>query len=310
MDGHDVLTYYCLDRCKGFLSEKVEVTPYTYEEEDPGPYSLSERGFEDYLGRQYLSDSDEELRLDFFENSVPIEGKAPAWQIMTIYSYEPDFGMDRDLKLSPLQRFMGSSGMWRHEEYHIILRFGEVTKRFLHFDQMSELAMQKGDRYWALRFAARAIHYLEDCGTPYHTSPGTLFEVLKIPFLYKRQFKKISTFHKFHDRYLGYRLWREYGTYIEEIKTAEPNDPKSLEVVAKTTRREALRLLPETERSIKTLLDEDPPMFSGIECSKDYYDNLVACKDTSELDRISRKVLKNTSSAVKTYLKHLDRRFS
>jgi len=310
MDGHDVLTFYCLDRGKGFLSERVEVTPYTYEKEDPGPYNLSKRGFGDYLGRQYLSDSDEELRVDFFENSLPVGGKAPAWQIMTVYSYEPDFGMDRGLKLSPLQRFMGSSGTWRHEEYHIILRFGEVTKRFLHFDQMSELAIQKGDRYWALRFAARAIHYLEDNGTPYHTSPGTILEILKIPFLYRSQFRRISVYHKFHDRYLGYRLWRGYEPFLKEIERTEAGIFDGLEDMTKGIRRRALDLLPETELFVKGLLRGASSESPSGEFSREYFDRLVNSQDTRQLDEVSCKVLRNLSSGVKSYLNQLERRFS
>jgi hypothetical protein len=310
MDGHDVLTYNCLNLNSSFLSEEVTITPYTYGSFDPGPYNQAMSAFEDYLGKPYLSDSDGELHVDFFDNLSPIDGKAPAWQIITVYSYEPDFGMDRELILSPMQKLMGSSASWRHEEYRILFRFGEVTKRFLHFDRMSQLAMSKNDKYWALRFAARAIHYLEDNGTPYHTSPGTLSEILKIPLFYGSQFKKISSYHKFHDRYIGYRLWREYAPFIGAVREVEAGVFDGLTDMVKTTRKRALRILPEIERPIKRLIHEGSSSHSRVDFSRDYFEELVAVEDTRQIDKASCIVLKNIASAVKYYLEHLERRFA
>jgi len=310
MDGHDVLTYNCLNLNSSFLSEEVTITPYTYGSFDPGPYNQAMSAFEDYLGNPYLSDSDGELHVDFFDNLSPIDGKAPAWQIITVYSYEPDFGMDSDLILSPMQKLMGSSASWRHEEYRILFRFGEVTKRFLHFDRMSQLAMSKNDKYWALRFAARAIHYLEDNGTPYHTSPGTLSEILKIPLFYRSQFKKISSYHKFHDRYIGYRLWREYAPFIGAVREVEAGVFDGLADMVKTIRKRALRILPEIERPIKRIVHESSSSHSRIDFSRDYFDEFVAVGDTRQIDRVSCRVLENIASAVKYYLEHLERRFA
>jgi len=310
MDGHDVLTYNCLNLNSDFSSEEVTITPYTYGAFDPGPYNHSVSAFEDYLGKPYLSDSDRELHVDFFDSRSPIDGKAPAWQIITVYSYEPDFGMDSDLILSPMQKLMGSSASWRHEEYRILFRFGEVTKRFLHFDRMSQLAMSKNDKYWALRFAARAIHYLEDNGTPYHTSPGTLSEILKIPIFYRSQFKKISSYHKFHDRYIGYRLWREYAPFMRVVREVEAGVFDGLTDMVKTTRKRALRILPEIERPIKKIVRESSSSHSRIDFSRDYFDEFVAVGDTRQIDRASCIVLENIASAVKYYLEHLERRFA
>jgi len=310
MDGHDVLTYNCLNLNSDFSSEEVTITPYTYGAFDPGPYNHSVSAFEDYLGKPYLSDSDRELHVDFFDSRSPIDGKAPAWQIITVYSYEPDFGMDSDLILSPMQKLMGSSASWRHEEYRILFRFGEVTKRFHHFDRMSQLAMSNNDKYWALRFAARAIHYLEDNGTPYHTSPGTLSEILKIPIFYRSQFKKISSYHKFHDRYIGYRLWREYAPFMRVVREVEAGVFDGLTDMVKTTRKRALRILPEIERPIKKIVHESSSSHSRIDFSRDYFDEFVAVGDTRQIDRASCIVLENIASAVKYYLEHLERRFA
>lgn len=310
MDGHDVLTYNCLNLNSDFFSEEVTITPYKYRAFDPGPYNESMSAFEDYLGKPYLSDSERELYVDFFNNRSPIDGKAPAWQIITVYSYEPDFGMDREVILSPMQRIMGSSASWRHEEYRMLFRFGEVTKRFLHFDRMSQLAMSKNDKYWALRFAARAIHYLEDIGTPYHTSPGTLPEILKIPFLYRSQFKKISSYHKFHDRFIGYRLWREYTPFIRAVSEVNASDFDGLIDMVETTRKRALRFLPEIERLVKGLVHKGSSSHLRTDFSRGYFDELIAVEDTRQIDKASCIVLKNIASAVKYYLEHLERRFS
>ncbi|HDP78470.1 MAG TPA: hypothetical protein ENN47_09880 [Mesotoga infera] len=58
MDGHDALTYYCLDLDYPFFSEWIQITPYSYESVDPGPYNPEKVGFADYLGQQHMVDSD------------------------------------------------------------------------------------------------------------------------------------------------------------------------------------------------------------------------------------------------------------
>ncbi|NLX33563.1 MAG: hypothetical protein GXY62_04470, partial [Thermotogaceae bacterium] len=68
MDGHDALTYYCLDLESDYANERVEITPYSYASVDPGPYNPARSAFEDYLGEKYLVDSDHELYRPFFDN--------------------------------------------------------------------------------------------------------------------------------------------------------------------------------------------------------------------------------------------------
>lgn len=309
MDGHDALTYYCLDLDRDFLESRVELTPYSYGLQEDEPYNCEKAGFPDYLGQRHLTESDHELFLPFFKNSPPVENAAPVWQILTVYSCEPDFGMDGGLKLSPLQKLMGSSQTWRHEEFHLGFKFGRVCERASHFNKLSELAFEKNDPYWGFRFAARAIHYLEDSGTPYHASPGTLKDLLAIPFRYRRSYVRISNYHKFHDKYLGYRLWRGYAPFVRAIKASLPLERIDLDREPVQLRKKALKLLPLVRSEISALtgktLDENQE-FTG---KREYFDKLVASRDTGGLDRVSIEMLKNLAQVVKTYVSELETRY-
>ena len=304
MDGHDALTYYCLDLESDYANERVEITPYSYASVDPGPYNPARSAFEDYLGEKYLVDSDHELYRPFFDNCKPVDGRAPVWQILTVYSYEPDFGMDGKMALSPLQRLMGSSQAWRHEEFHMGLRFGRVTEMVEYFDRLSRIAFERGDRYWGFRFMARAVHYLQDSGTPYHTSPGTARDILKIPFTYRRQFRKISNYHKFHDRYTGYRLWRGYAPFLKAIWSAVPspgfNDPRRLAIEA---RNRGLKLVKDLQSSIRAVAGDEFDTIDGFKGDRAYFDKISRERDTKELDSITVRFLSGMAELVKSYLK-------
>ncbi len=304
MDGHDALTYYCLDLESDYANERVEITPYSYASVDPGPYNPARSAFEDYLGEKYLVDSDHELYRPFFDNCKPVDGRAPVWQILTVYSYEPDFGMDGKMALSPLQRLMGSSQAWRHEEFHMGLRFGRVTEMVEYFDRLSRIAFERGDRYWGFRFMARTLHYLQDSGTPYHTSPGTTGDILMIPLAYRKQFRKISNYHKFHDRYTGYRLWRGYGPFLEAVRLAALShglsDTGKLAVEA---RRRGLRLVKDLQSSIRTVAGEGFDTLDGFRGDRAYFDEVSRERDTKELDIITARFLSGMAGLVKSYLK-------
>ncbi len=307
MDGHDALTYYCLDLDCPFFSERVQITPYSYESVDPGPYNHAKSGFADYLGEQHVVDSDFELYKSFFENTRPVDGRAPVWQILTVYSYEPDFGMDGGLILSPLQKLMGSSQAWRHEEFRLGLRFGRVTDMVTYFDRLSKIAFGRGDRYWGFRFAARAIHYLQDSGTPYHVSPGTVGNILKIPLAYRRQFRKISNYHRFHDRYMGYRLWRGYEPFRLAIESKRPSEISEPDRLVEVARKSGLKLLPGLQKSIeeitkRTLEREEAPVMNAT-----YFDRIAKESDTTELDGITLSFLDSMASLIRAYLLILEK---
>ena len=113
--------------------------------------------------------------------------------ILTTYCDEPDWGMDQNLNLSWQQKFMGGyEGVGSQGYIHcyypagsfnlpvIAMPMGMTPKRLEQITSLVKEAIAKGDLYWAFRFSAWAVHYLEDMGMPYHTAQTTkLFYWLK-----------------------------------------------------------------------------------------------------------------------------------
>ena len=99
-----------------------------------------------------------------------------ARQVLSSYAGEPDWGMDKGLNASRDQTLMGgtdpkqtSSQGFRHMSF-LLGRMGEAPDRTQLFFDLGARAIQKGHPYWGFRFVAWGMHYLEDMGTPVHTS--------------------------------------------------------------------------------------------------------------------------------------------
>jgi hypothetical protein len=99
-----------------------------------------------------------------------------ARQVLAGYSGEPDWGMDKGLDASRHQKLMGgtspkqtSSQGFRHMSF-LLGKLGEGPERAQLFFDLGATAINKGHTYWGFRFAAWGMHYLEDMGTPVHTS--------------------------------------------------------------------------------------------------------------------------------------------
>jgi len=99
-----------------------------------------------------------------------------AREILTGYSGEPDWGMDKGLDVSRHQKLMGgtdpkqtSSQGFRHMSF-LLGKMGEAPKRAQLFFDLGAKAIEKGHEYWGFRFTAMGLHYIEDMGTPVHTN--------------------------------------------------------------------------------------------------------------------------------------------
>jgi hypothetical protein len=99
-----------------------------------------------------------------------------AREIITGYSGEPDWGMDKGLDASTEQKLMGgtdpaktSSQGFRHMSF-LLGRFGQAPQRAQLLFDLGERAITKGHAYWGFRFIAWGTHYLEDMGAPVHTN--------------------------------------------------------------------------------------------------------------------------------------------
>ncbi len=109
---------------------------------------------------------------------APIGDKTNAIRILTDFSDEPDWGMDKNMELDESQKFMGGSQGYRHMYYpdntfHIPYLFapqGNAPKRAVHFYELARQAFNEGDLYWGFRFLARTLGYIQDMAQPYHTT--------------------------------------------------------------------------------------------------------------------------------------------
>ncbi len=107
--------------------------------------------------------------------------------ILCVYADEPDWGMDQDL--FPIESyalgkppFGADTGKTSQACFHmaffheiplIVKVFPTVEKTFLDvrvtvFLALARVALDQGLDYWAWRFAAWAMHYLQDLTQPYH----------------------------------------------------------------------------------------------------------------------------------------------
>ncbi|MGB9820660.1 MAG: hypothetical protein ACPLVG_04845 [Pseudothermotoga sp.] len=217
--AHEVLTYLLV---KDFLpnSDKlIQITPYNYDEKRV--YNKDFLRLDDYCG-EFIKSCPLSNACYYPPDPKPIDGKVPVWQILTVYSVEPDLGMDEGLQLSPLQNIIGNSQGVRHMKYNIaIFEFFEGSESFYYFVNMSKEAFNRGDEYWGYRFLARAIHYLEDLSMPYHNTPGTFFDTLRA-FTDKEMAHLLSNSHYSYDEYLAYLLYGYDQDTVKGIVQAQP----------------------------------------------------------------------------------------
>ncbi|MBI2059634.1 MAG: hypothetical protein HYT87_07680 [Nitrospirae bacterium] len=117
----------------------------------------------------------------------PLGGTITPRRILIEFSSEPDWGMDKGLKLDFAQKLQGGSQGYRHILYpagtfhvpYAFLNQGEPPKRAKHFVEQAHRALARGDAYWFWRNMARALHYIQDVGQPYHTGQTSLDFLVK-----------------------------------------------------------------------------------------------------------------------------------
>jgi hypothetical protein len=197
---------------------EIEVTPYTYEEIDRDEYNP-------------------EFVIKYVEGEIG--GKTKASNILINYSDEPDWDLDTNLELNKLQTLTGGSQGYRHMYFSVFAgllkagdapkraKAGDAPKRANHFFEMSKTAFGKGDNYWGFRFAARAIHYLEDVSQPYHTYPAPLDVLFKKFFNVKKLTILVTNAHYGYEDFNGYLFEykkEEFYNLLPEVKTVKIDD--------------------------------------------------------------------------------------
>ena len=246
MIAHDVLTYVCA-RSLGFGPEMVKITPYSYGDVDRGPYNvrsapeMREGEKPTVTGADPFYDENEYYS-DFVPYTHPENGLVPAIEVLSLYSAEPDWGMDCGLTLSPLQKLTGGSQGYRHLRYGLfLLRAGVAHRRAVYFTELARTAFLREDLYWGIRFSARAIHYIEDILTPVHAKPFSELYALKTLLCPKRLYSTAQNYHMNFEGYTAYRLWGGDPLFITAIEQARPfaisDLKKDLRAASRTIRR-------------------------------------------------------------------------
>jgi len=188
---------------------EIEITPYTYEDIDQDEYSP-------------------EFVTKYVEGEIG--EKTNASDILTNYSDEPDWDLDTNLELNKLQALTGGSQGYRHMYFSVFagfLKAGEAPKRANHFFEMSKIAFGKDDNYWGFRFAARAIHYLEDVSQPYHTYPAPLDVLFKKFFNVKKLTVLVTNAHYGYEDFNGYLFEHkkeEFYSLLPGVETVKMDD--------------------------------------------------------------------------------------
>jgi hypothetical protein len=231
---------------------EIEVTPYTYGDIDHDEYNP-------------------EFVIKYVEGEIGEKTKAS--DILINYSDEPDWDLDTNLKLNRLQGLTGGSRGYRHMYVSMfggLLKAGDAPKRANHFFEMSKIAFGKGDNYWGFRFAARAIHYLEDVSQPYHTYPAPLNVLFKISSNVKRLTVLITNAHYGYEDFNGYLFEHrkeEFYNLLPEVKTVKIDDVADSTInLSKEARkdftpsyRETMKLFPvlDNKRELLTLEEQE-----------------------------------------------------
>ncbi|HHY47048.1 MAG TPA: hypothetical protein GX506_07095 [Firmicutes bacterium] len=201
-DGHDLITFYAL-RDVPELAKFTRITPrsYSYGDLDQDKYNP---GFE----IKYIAG----------------EGVGPlsALQILTSYAAEPDWGLDQDIELHPLQYLTGGSHGWRHQRYILLnglVTLGVAPQRVEHFYTLAVEAYRRGDLYWAFRFLARALHYLQDLGQPLHALPMPERDIVtKYRFDFGHATTAGNNVHHNTESFIGYHLQSGRPNLVAAIK--------------------------------------------------------------------------------------------
>lgn len=197
-DGHDLITRFSLQNYPA-LELVLEESPYVYDHLDSSEYNPA-------FVMKYLHGDKENLT---------------ALDVLQTYASEPDWDLDTDLELSPFQILTGGSQGWRHQRYTLLwglIALGVAPERTQHFYDLALLAWEADDPYWAFRFLARSLHYLQDMGQPYHSLPMPVHHLATKHFFNLDNAITVATNAHYNLEYYGeYRLIQGYEPFVAAL---------------------------------------------------------------------------------------------
>jgi hypothetical protein len=304
MIAHDVLTYLCA-RSTGIGEEQIRISPYSYKNANTLPlcpdYEIETREG----GRPVVVSTDpqydeSEYYSEYIEYRKPVNGNVALIQVLSLYSAEPDWGMDNGLKISPLQSLTGGSQGYRHLRYGLFFfRAGIVHKMALHYFGLAQTAFKRGDIYWGIRFSACAIHYIEDLLTPVHTKPFTEMYFFEKMFHAKDLYFITFNYHLNFERYVAYQLWRGHKRYTDTIEAARPLELTDLKKNLLAGSRKARKLFPVIFKECKRLWGDT--MKNGF--VKISNEDIKRIRTSEKFQQSVLSWLEHSSSFIKGYIK-------
>lgn len=191
-------------------------------------------------------------KFDFCDTASPayhftgraVGENATVGQVLSWYSDEPDWGMDKDLDLDFAQKLMGGSQGYRHMFYpkgtwHLPYFYraqGKAPERLAWAYGMSKKAFAMGDRYWGFRFLAWAVHLAQDLANPFHTTQAP-FTFYNGRHLIDGTINTTSNYHFAYETYQAQLLSEEIaagstGKIIDAITQAQPLEVKKGDLIA------------------------------------------------------------------------------
>ena len=262
---HDLLTTFAIEEVAWLKQWKaIEVT--SFQEFLPKAFARNYKD-SDFLRQYQLNPS---TKMIFKHNEKKGEKVSAAW-ILIHYTDEPDWGMDQNLDISPNQKFMGgtkgpTSQAFRHlywkkwtarapwRTFHIPPReMGEALKRAQSFYDLAQTAFEVGKPYWAFRFLAWSLHYIQDLGQPFHSSqlltPKFIDwnSIFNFEILIKRTTQIISNYHFMYEDYVVFRIEEEFKNkfknhFISALKGTTFMNSSSAYLIARHSADDSNRL--------------------------------------------------------------------
>src|SRR3989338_9396516 len=241
---HDLLTTFIVEDVAWLKPwNAIEVTSF----QDFLPKAFAKDYKDSDFLRQYQLNPT--TKIIFKSNEKTGEKISASW-ILSHYVDEPDWGMDQNLELSPDQKFMGgtkgpTSQAFRHlywkkwnvrapwRTFHVPPReMGQALHRAQTFYDLAQTAFEVGESYWAFRFLAWSLHYIQDLGQPFHSSqlltPKFIDwnSIFNFNQLIKRTTQIISNYHFLYEDYVVYKL---------EEEAKHPSDTPFISILKKDT---------------------------------------------------------------------------
>lgn len=235
-DRHDRITQASLSELPALRSQSVRCTSLDSLVHDLGFSSLRQFNESLQIRKEYA----------FAPKLGEREGgEVPVLEVLAAYSDEPDWGMDKEIfgeypeLWRPEYAFMGGkegtpSQSFRHMYWpafrwrmpirtfklplaKLLSSMGLAPDRAALFMDLSGKAKKLGHPYWSARFAANALHYLEDAAQPFHASQVPMKRFTWMPLgdrehgqgirNYVLQVQNIvAYYHYSFERYIGHLL--------------------------------------------------------------------------------------------------------